>query len=290
MQSSLDYIESNLDTDITIADCARESSYSLYHYCRLFHMTTGVSVMDYIRRRRLTKAATEIAENSKTIKEISFHWGFNSHENFVRAFNKLFGVSPSAFRKVKSSLNLFHSIDTSKIHIPKYEDNFFVEPRFVRKPAFKLAGYQVKTSWIDNKNLSDIPKMWNTYHANNLGETIPNGVNPFQRYDIGICTDFDPLKQKFTYIIGVEVKSFENMPESVITKIVPEAEYVVFSTPKADTYTFVSTIHRTWRFIYQQWFPYSEFEPAGTHEFETYCEDSRTYSEDIYIPVIHRKI
>lgn len=287
IQASLDHIENNLDTDITISDCARESGYSLYHYCRLFHLTTGISVMDYIRKRRLSKAAIEIAESSKTIKEIGYHWGFNSHENFVRAFNKLFGVSPSSFRKVKSSLNLFHSIDIARVCTPKFEDNFSVEPKFIKKPVFMLAGYKVSTSWIDNKNISDIPKMWNTYHACNLGESIPNRVNPIERYDIGICTDFEPAKQKFTYIIGVEVESFDNIPKNAVIKTIPAAEYAVFSTPKADIYTFISTIHRTWRFIYQEWLPSSGYDHAGTHEFETYCENSRTYSEDIYIPIIY---
>ncbi len=288
LQASLDYIEYNLNTYITIADCAGVSGYSPYHYCRLFHLTIGVSVMDYIRKRRLSKAAIEIAESSRNIKEIGYYWGFNSHENFARAFNKLFGISPSSFRKVKSSLNLFHRIDISKISMSKHEDSFFIEPRFIKKPAFKLAGYQIKTSFINNKNFYDVPRMWNTYYAKNLGETILNRANPLQRYDIGMCTNFDLLKQNFTYIIGLEVESFDNIPASAAARIVPAAEYAVFSTPIADTYTFVSTINKTWRFIYQHWFPDSGYVHTGTHEFETYCEYSRTYSEDIYIPVRYR--
>ena len=138
LQLSLDYIENNLDAEISMQECADESGYSKFHYCRLFQMTIGVSVMEYIRMRRLSRIAIEISNNDKKINEIYNKWGFNSHENFIRAFKKMFAITPNAYRKAKSSLNLFHNIDLSKMHIPQHDDNFYVEPKFIIKPAFSV--------------------------------------------------------------------------------------------------------------------------------------------------------
>ena len=71
LQTSLAYMENNLDTDISIADCARESGYSLFHFCRLFQMTAGVSVMDYIRKRRLSKAAVKKIRFAHDLKALT---------------------------------------------------------------------------------------------------------------------------------------------------------------------------------------------------------------------------
>jgi len=85
-QKSLDFIEQNLTHEKNLSQCADSAGYSTFHYCRAFQMLTGVSVMDYIRKRRLSKAAIDLLDSGKSIKQVAFDWGFNSHENFVRAF------------------------------------------------------------------------------------------------------------------------------------------------------------------------------------------------------------
>lgn len=280
--TSIEYIENNLDSNITIADCANKAGYSLFYYCRIFQMTTNISVMEYIRKRRLTKIAKELFNTDKKINEIYHYWGFNSHENFIRAFKKMFGITPREYRKAKSSLNLYHKIDLAKIKLPDFNDIFFVKPKIINKPSIKFAGYDLISKEIKININTNAPKMWNRYHALNLGDTIPNCVNKNERYDIGLMV---PSKEFLKYFIGVEVDSYDNMPNNIIKITIPATTYAVFSTPKSDTFSFVKTIHRTWHFIYQQWFPDSVYTHNGTYEFETYCEDSRTFSEDIYIPV-----
>ena len=53
IQKSLDYIEENLQTEITAAELAEMAGFSLFHYYRLFQQATGLPVMQYILRRRL---------------------------------------------------------------------------------------------------------------------------------------------------------------------------------------------------------------------------------------------
>ena len=66
--------------------------------------------------------------------------------------------------------------------------------------------------------------------------------------------------------------------------IIPGGLYAVFSTPPASHFNFVNTIHRTWLYLWQ-WLYENDYRFTGGYHFETYVEESRTFSEDIYIPV-----
>jgi AraC family transcriptional regulator len=70
------------------------------------------------------------------------------------------------------------------------------------------------------------------------------------------------------------------------TLIIPEGLYAVFTTPSVSHFDFVATIHRTWEYINMVWLPESGYRRTGRFEFESYVEESRTYSERIFIPLI----
>ncbi len=67
IQKSLDYIEDNLKSELSIAEIADLAGYSLYHYERIFKRLVGISIAQYIKRRRLLHAAFDIASGSKII-------------------------------------------------------------------------------------------------------------------------------------------------------------------------------------------------------------------------------
>jgi AraC family transcriptional regulator len=282
VQNLIDYCENNLNNEITVDELAERSGYSVYHFCRLFQKAAGCGPMEYIRKRRLTNAAIEIISSKKYIKDIGYEWGFNSHENFVRAFRSQFGISPSQYREAKNSLNLFH-----KIEIPKKQNFETVgsAPRFTARPSFKLAGFLCRTSSRNNANTKDISRHWNKYHACRLYEKIGKETEPAARWDIGMITDYDFRNGDFSYIIGIEVDDFNGINEECATITIPSAHYAVFDTSPADAESFVKTVHATWEYIYQVWLPQTGFEHMKTHEFETYCEESNSFSEEIWIPI-----
>ena len=59
----------------------------------------------------------------------------------------------------------------------------------------------------------------------------------------------------------------------------------MFDTPKVDKHRFVNYIHKTWAYIYDEWLPQSEYINGGGLDFETYKEDSREFSERIFIRI-----
>ena len=58
--AAIDYIENNLDNKIEYSSVARAACCSEFHFSRMFSSLTGISLSEYIRRRRLTKAAFDI--------------------------------------------------------------------------------------------------------------------------------------------------------------------------------------------------------------------------------------
>ena len=96
IQQSLDYIEDNLQTEITAAELAEMAGFSLFHYYRLFQQTTGLPVMQYILRRRLLHGVYAMKQGSTKI-DAALLYGFDTYAGFYKAFCREFGATPSEF-------------------------------------------------------------------------------------------------------------------------------------------------------------------------------------------------
>lgn len=96
IQHSLDYIEDNLQTEITAGELARQAHVSLFHYYRLFQQATGLPVMQYILRRRLLHGVYAMAQGCSKI-DAALRYGFDTYPGFYKAFCREFGASPSSF-------------------------------------------------------------------------------------------------------------------------------------------------------------------------------------------------
>ena len=107
VQRMQDYIESNLEQDISMADLAKAAGYSPWYSYRLFqsllHMTPAV----YIRRLRLSKSALRLRDEKVKIIDVAFDLGFASVDGYTRAFRKEFGITPSEYAKSPVPIKLF---------------------------------------------------------------------------------------------------------------------------------------------------------------------------------------
>lgn len=119
IQGSIDYIEENLCEDIKLEDIAETAYLSQFHFHRTFHAVVGETVMDYIRKRRLTRAAEDLIQDKVKVIDVALKYQFGSQEAFTRAFKKQFGVSPREYRKNKIEEKLFSRINVEEIINPK---------------------------------------------------------------------------------------------------------------------------------------------------------------------------
>lgn len=269
---------------ITLEGLAERANFSPFHFHRVFQAMVGESVMDYVRKRRLTRAAERLYYSGDKVIEIAFDSGFQYQESFNRSFKKMYGVAPKQYRDSKRLAGPL--IGKACLDIPQFLGGNSMKPKVITKPAFHVIGFELKTRNVDGQNHKDIPEFWQQYMQNRLGCKIPNPVNKNQ--ELGICTDFNPSTGEFIYLIGMEVEEGSAAPEGMVYRSFSEEEYAVFTTPQANDQTFSMTIQSTWNKIFTEWFPETGYEHAGTTEFELYderCYGSENKVMDIYIPI-----
>lgn len=97
--AALDFIELHLTEDFSQDDIAAACYCSLSTLQKTWKYVTHMSIKEYISKRRLTLASRELLDSDLTVLDIAMKYGYNSHEVFTRAFKKIWGVSPSSFKR-----------------------------------------------------------------------------------------------------------------------------------------------------------------------------------------------
>ncbi len=102
-----EYIEAKLREPITLRELSGAAGYSPWHAARLFKEATGLTPFDYIRSRRLTKAALLLRDGGERVLDVALDFVFDSHEGFTRAFSKEFGIAPKRYSRNTPPIKLF---------------------------------------------------------------------------------------------------------------------------------------------------------------------------------------
>lgn len=97
VQEAISYIEENLLGDISMESVGKAIHYSPSSFQNLFSALTGYSIGEYIRFRRLSLAAEELADNRNSVTEVSLKYGYETSEAFAKAFKRLFNCTPSKY-------------------------------------------------------------------------------------------------------------------------------------------------------------------------------------------------
>ncbi len=93
-----DYIEKHKTEELSLADVAKASGASVFHFCKVFHKATGLKFTDYVARVRLEEARNRLLNPNMRVSEIAYDVGFQSLTQFNRTFKRVFGQSPTDFR------------------------------------------------------------------------------------------------------------------------------------------------------------------------------------------------
>jgi AraC family transcriptional regulator len=101
----IEFIEANLEGDLTIARLAKAAALSQFHFARAFKVAVGQSPHQYVSARRLERAKEQLARGDRSVLDIAIALGFSSQANFTRAFRIGTGVTPGAYRRgIRSEL------------------------------------------------------------------------------------------------------------------------------------------------------------------------------------------
>jgi AraC-like DNA-binding protein len=97
------FIEKTLADPLPLPLVARHAGLSESHFCRVFKEATGLTLTDYINRRRIEWAKKELLKPQARVSEIAFHIGYQSLSQFNRSFARFTGNSPTNFRREELS-------------------------------------------------------------------------------------------------------------------------------------------------------------------------------------------
>jgi AraC family transcriptional regulator len=95
----LEYIEANLESDITVSDLADAACFSLFHFSRAFSLAMGRPPHTYLSERRLDRARHLLAYSDASLVDISLTCRFSGQANFTKAFKRAMGLSPGRYRR-----------------------------------------------------------------------------------------------------------------------------------------------------------------------------------------------
>lgn len=114
MQRILDLIEATLDAEVTPAELAEKSGYSLWHFLHLFQQEVGMPLCRYRTRRRLAHAIWAVSRGMG-VTDAALRWGFGSHSGFYRAFQREYAMSPTAWLRT-------HRVKAPRVPLLKEEN------------------------------------------------------------------------------------------------------------------------------------------------------------------------
>ena len=198
----IDYLESKMNEEIDLEQAARYSGYSLWEFQRIFSFLTNTTVGAYIRKRKLSLAANDILSGDAKIIDIALKYGYESPTAFSRAFNQLFGVSPSSARDERVSLELYPKLNFNKLFEERkvnYMDNMEKYSKRGYYVTFNMPVYHTKnmdktSEWF----LNILGWFGGTCARNDKGEGVYGCV-----YDY-LGEIFDTLPQRGFYLFQGE--------------------------------------------------------------------------------------
>ena len=153
---AIDYIEDNLDKEISYDEAARIACCSPYYFQRVFSYVSGVSLAEYIRRRKMTQAAFELQRTDSRVIDVALKYGYSSPTSFHRAFQNVHGITPTAAKLGESVLQAYPSIQF-KIEITGGSAMAY---RIAKKPPLRIVGIRIPLTSDMEENLRIVPEFW----------------------------------------------------------------------------------------------------------------------------------
>jgi len=280
MNDALNYIEEHLTDEVDIRLAARIAGCSEYHFRRLFSSLAGMPLSEYIRRRRLTLAAQELAAGAAKVVDVAVKYRYESPDAFARAFYAHHGFPPSQAKLPGQVLNAFSRM-TFQLTIPGGSS---MKHRIVEKGPFRIVGIKKRVKLIYRGENPEISAMWAMLDPDKIAQLKAlSNVEP-----VGIVqasVNFSEGRQ--------DGGSLDHYIGAATTKPCP-AGFEVLAVPALTWAVFESTgpapeaVQDTWARIFAEWFSSSNYQLTQGPELLWFASKDFTAPEfraEIWIPV-----
>lgn len=265
---------------LAVEDLAHEVGTTEHHLRRMFSALAGMPLSEYVRRRRMTAAASQLVAGDDDLLTVAVRHGYGSVEAFNRAFRSVHGASPSDVRRDGGPLRA-QPVITFRLTVEGSEP---MDTRIVEKPAFRLVGHAARVPLIHhgpNPHIQQhVSSLAPEQHARlkELSDTEPAGL-------LAVSADVDPDRvegTELTYLHGVATRGAA--PEDLDTIDVPAGTWVVFRASGA----YPAALQQTWSDAATRWFPSNPWQWAPGPEIVAVldrADDFSTATTELWLPV-----
>ncbi|UJF32956.1 AraC family transcriptional regulator [Paenibacillus hexagrammi] len=284
MNHALAYIEEHLSEEIDLKEASRLAYCSEYHFSRMFSFLAGITLSEYIRRRRLTLAAFELQTTHSKVIDVALKYGYQSADAFSRAFQAVHGIPPSSAKTQGSLLKAYPRM-TFQLTI---QGGSVMNYRIVEKGPFRILGITRRVPIVFSGVNPQIAEMWKSLD----GETIANlkklsNVEPLGLVQASINFSEGRMEEQGELDHYIGVASTKDCPEHMAQLEVPGLTWAVFESVGP----FPETLQNIWGRIYSEWFPQASYELAKGPEMlwnESKDITSSSFKSEIWIPVLKK--
>ena len=246
VQKGIDYIEANLDFDISLAQVANEAGISQWHFQRIFKALTNETLKTYIRSRRLANSLDKLLFTKERIIDIAFTARFESQESFTRAFKKAFGLTPNAYRKLGDNSLFLKKVQFDAEYLQHINQNVSLTPKIYSQPEMQFVGLKTTFYSVDSEknNIGEkLPPLWEAFMSR-IGEvefSVPSIC-------YGIIRQTKEKTELLEYYAAIEVTKVSSLPDEMVSVTIPAATYAQFIHRGE-----VKKIDQTVNYIYSSW-------------------------------------
>ena len=275
MNDSLSYMEENLDGEISFEKAAQLAGCSQYHFQRMFSYVIGVPLSDYLRRRRLTKAAFDLQNGDKVI-DVAMRYGYESPTAFNRAFQSMHGISPSVAQKSDTTLKAFPPVSL-QITVKGVAE---IDYRIVERDGFRAVGVRKK---VNAPQDPESPEGLFFVDILPCEEALIIDLMKGESADIlGLFIEDADDGSGYYYFCGETNKS---VPNGMFEVNIPKHTWAVFSGAFEQP-----CIEELFHRIYTEWRPIADYDFACNMEMEIFSGlGSSNVKYEIWIPVVKNK-
>ncbi len=275
LNQSMQYIEDHLTDEIDYETLGRIALCSSYHFQRMFAYMAGITLGEYIRRRKMSLAAVDLQSGNEKVIDIAEKYGYRSPTAFNRAFQGVHGVAPSAVRNRSCAVKSFPRMTFQIAVKGAAELNYRLEER---KP-FRIIGVSAPLNKNIEENFTTVPGMWQNAVALGTLARLSERMNasPMGLLGVSVCNDDAPWKYLIAVSSSAECGEFEEYT-------IPAALWAVF--PGSGTNQSLQELERR---IVTEWLPTSGYEYASAPDIEVYLNpDPQDARYEVWIPVVRK--
>lgn len=271
---SIEYVEAHLTGTIDLDRIAQLAQCSTYHYQRMFSYIAGVTLGEYIRRRKMSLAGVALQRGEKVI-DVAAVFGYDSPTSFNRVFKSVHGITPKEAKQSGAKLTSYPML-TFKITV---KGVYAMEYQLIDKSVFNVTGVGITLGKDMEKFKKQIPEFWaETSKDGRLEQLIPimDQQNPGV---MGISLMTAESQEEWEYVIGV---ASDDVPENFKQYEIPAAKWAIFS----GTGPMPGAIQELQTQIFTEWLPTSGFEYAELPDIELYLDaNPENATFQVWLPV-----